>query len=129
MPIYEYDCQDCGGHFQKLVWGFREPVGLVCPRCGSSRIRRAVSRFATVKSEESRIDALADPATFAGLDENDPRSVAAWAKKLGKQLGDDAGEDWDQMVDEMLEEELAGKQEDETATDSTSSASNDLGWA
>lgn len=129
MPIYEYSCANCNGHFQKLVWGFSEPAGLVCPRCKSSQVRRLVSRFATVKSEESRLDALANPSTFAGLDENDPRSVAQWAKKLGKELGDEAGEDWDEMVDQMLEEELSGeKDEDEEGGTSKKSAGDDLGW-
>jgi hypothetical protein len=90
-----------------------------------------VSRFATLKSEEARLDALADPSTFAGLDENDPRSVAQWARKLGKELGEDAGEDWDEMVDEMLEEELSGNKDDEQdgTSGGTTKKSDDLGWA
>lgn len=130
MPIYEYMCTHCNGRFQKLVWGFSDPPGLVCPRCQSEQVRRMVSRFATVKSEEARMDALADPSTFAGLDENDPRSVAQWAKKLGKELGDEAGEDWDEMVDQMLEEELGdqGEEEDEAGGTTPKKAVDDLGW-
>ncbi len=130
MPIYEYLCTDCQARFQKLVWGYGNPQGLLCPRCQSARLSRLVSRFATVKSEEARLDALADPATFAGLDENDPLSVARWAKKLGKELGDEAGEDWDTMVDEMLEEELSGAAdgEDDGSTSATKKQDN-LGWA
>jgi putative FmdB family regulatory protein len=133
MPIYEYGCQECSGRFQKLVLGFSDPPGLLCPRCGSTKLQRLVSRFATVKSEEARMDALADPATFAGLDENDPRSVAQWAKKLGKELGEEAGEDWDEMVDQMLEEELSGTRDDEeddgTGTGTgTKKKMDDLGW-
>lgn len=131
MPIYEYGCNDCHARFQKLVQGFRDPAELACPRCGSDQVRRLVSRFATVKSDEARMDALADPSTFAGLDENDPHSVAQWAKKLGKELGDEAGEDWDEMVDQMLEEELSGASDDddETGTGTTKKPANDLGWA
>ncbi len=126
MPIYEYVCPACNGRFQKLVQGFSDPLGLACPRCGSAQVRRAVSRFATLKSEEARIDSLADPSSFAGLDESDPRSIARWAKKLGKELGDDAGEDWDEMVDQMLEEELNGKGEE--GAEGGSSKSDNLGW-
>lgn len=133
MPIYEYSCPDCHARFQKLVRGFSDPVGLTCPRCNSIRVTRAVSRFATIKSEETRLEAMADPATFAGLDENDPRSIAQWAKKMGKELGEDAGEDWDEMVDQMLEEELGGKGEDDEAEGNTSSRAkkkeDQLGWA
>lgn len=134
MPIYEYLCSNCNGRFQKLVAGFSDPAGLACPRCGNAEVRRAISRFATIKSEEARADALADPSMLAGLDEDDPRSIARWAKKLGKELGDEAGEDWDQMVDQMLEEELDGAEgeEDEGAPGATkkrAGAADDLGWA
>lgn len=139
MPIYEYRCLECNGHFQKLVRGFDDPPDLACPRCHSSEIRRAISRFATVKSEEARMEALADPSTFAGLDENDPRSIAQWARRMGKELGDEAGEDWDEMIDQMLEEELgeAGKEGEEEAEEGDGTAgarkkkkkSDDLGWA
>jgi putative FmdB family regulatory protein len=130
MPIYEYFCPHCNGRFQKLVYGFSDPAGLACPRCGAADVRRAVSRVAVLKSEESRADALADPSMLAGLDENDPRSIARWAKKLGKELGDEAGEDWDEMVDQMLEEELDGAGEEEAGEGGAkkSSAPDDLGW-
>jgi len=132
MPIYEYICPSCNGRFQKLVQGFSDPVGLACPRCASSEVQRAVSRVAVLKSEESRADALADPSMFAGLDENDPRSIARWAKKLGKELGEEAGEDWDSMVEEMLEEELSGEGKDGEDEDGTTKKNvkkpDDLGW-
>ena len=127
MPIYEYLCPDCNGRFQKLVQGFGDPAGLACPRCGNAAVRRAISRVAVLKSEEARTEALADESMFAGLDENDPRSIARWAKRLGKELGEEAGEDWDQLVDEMLEEELSDKDEEEGEKKSTEKP-DDLGW-
>jgi len=121
MPIYEYNCTQCSGHFQRLVQGFSDPADLRCPRCGSVDVRKAVSRFGIMQSEETRLEALADPAALSGLDENDPASVARWAKRMGKELGEDAGEDWDQMVDEMLEEEMQGGA-------GAAEPSDDLGW-
>ena len=57
------------------------------------------------KSEESRLESLADPSSLSGLDENDPGSVARWMKKMGKELGEDfAGEDIDQLADEAAQE-------------------------
>ena len=133
MPIYEYLCPNCYGRFQKLVRGFSDPAGLACPRCGSAEVKRAVSRVAVLKSEDARADSLADPSMFAGLDENDPRSIARWAKKLGKELGEEAGEDWSSMVDEMLEEELNRGGDDEEAGDDKGGKRgpgkvDDLGW-
>jgi putative FmdB family regulatory protein len=130
MPIYEYHCPKCNGRFQKLVRGFSDPDGLACPRCGNAEVRRAISRVAMLKSEEARAESLADPSMFAGLDENDPRSIARWAKKLGKELGEEAGEDWDSMVDEMLEEELNGEQQEgEEGKKKGAGKGDDLGWA
>jgi putative FmdB family regulatory protein len=134
MPIYEYLCPNCNGSFQKLVRGFSDPAGLACPRCGNAEVQRAVSRVAVLKSEESRADALADPSMFAGLDENDPRSIARWAKKLGKELGEEAGEDWQDMVDQMLEEEMDGAGEDDEQDEAAggkqkrASKPDNLGW-
>jgi putative FmdB family regulatory protein len=131
MPIYEYICPQCNGRFQKLVQGFSDPAGLACPRCGSSQVRRAVSRVSIVKSDDSRFESLADPSKLAGLDENDPRSIARWAKKLGKELGEEAGDDWDELVDQMMEEELAGEgaaEEDGAGSAKRAKKPDDLGW-
>ena len=63
---------------------------------------RLMSRFAVARSEESRLESLGDPSSFAGLDENDPRSMARWMRKMGKELGEDmAGPEFDEMVDEL----------------------------
>jgi hypothetical protein len=61
-----------------------------------------MSRFAMPKSEEARMESLADPSALGGLDENDPKSVARWMRKMGKEMGEDVGgEDFDGMVDEI----------------------------
>jgi putative FmdB family regulatory protein len=44
MPIYEYRCQDCGNHFEKLV---RRDAGQPeCPSCGHSNLAQVLSTFA-----------------------------------------------------------------------------------
>ena len=63
-----------------------------------------MSRFATVKSEEARLDALADSSSVGDLDENDPASVARFMKKMGTEFGDDLGEDFESAVDEAMAE-------------------------
>ena len=66
-----------------------------------------MSRFATVKSEEDRLESLADPSKLGDFDEEDPRSVAKFMKKMGGELGEDLGEDFDSAVDESMEETAA----------------------
>jgi hypothetical protein len=70
---------------------------------------RLLSRFAVVKSEESRLESLSDPSKFGDLDENDPKSVARWAKRMGKEMGEDVGDDFDEMMESTMEGEAAGE--------------------
>jgi hypothetical protein len=71
-----------------------------------------MSRFATMKSEEDRLESLADPGKFGDLDENDPRSVARFMKKMGREMGEDFGDDFDQAVEETIQEEGANGEGD-----------------
>ncbi len=114
MPIYEYQCNKCNKRVSVLTLRVSEEVQPECDRCGSKKLSRLMSRFAMVKSEEARLDALADPSNFSGLDENDPKSMAKLMRKMGKEMGEEmAGEDFDQMVEDleagkMPEEDGAG---------------------
>jgi hypothetical protein len=53
---------------------------------------------AVISSEESRLDALADPGNFGDMDENNPRSIARWMKKMGQETGEDMGGEFDEMI-------------------------------
>lgn len=103
MPIYEYSCQDCRKRFSLL-----EGVGTIkadksCPVCKGKNLQKLISMFSVAKSEEARLEALADPSKLSGIDENDPKSVMKWAKKMGKELGEDMGDDFDQMLESEME--------------------------
>jgi len=65
VPIYEYYCQDCRRRVSMLVRSISNPGTPVCPRCGGRHLERLMSRFTRVRSEEDRLDALADPARSA----------------------------------------------------------------
>ncbi len=108
MPIYEYRCNHCGRKMSYLVLA-PSTFQPVCKYCQSKDLEQLYSRFATPKSEEQRLESLADPSTFSGLDENDPGSVARWMKKMGKELGEDfGGEDIDQLAEEAAQEAAGG---------------------
>ena len=47
MPIYEYVCDDCQTHFEKIV--FNKTQEIACPSCASKR-----KLFASPRSAESR---------------------------------------------------------------------------
>src|SRR5438105_14004710 len=124
MPIYEYECGDCRRRVSLLVLRPSTAPPPTCPRCGSAAMSRLMSRFATVKSEDARLDALADSSSFGDLDENDPGSVARFMKKMGKEFGDDLGGDFDEAVDEAMAE-TDGDPSDDSAAPSAD-ASDDL---
>lgn len=60
-----------------------------------------MSRFAAPKSEEARMESLADPSKFGDLDENDPQSMARFMKKMGREMGEDLGDDFGDALECM----------------------------
>ena len=103
MPIYEYRCQDCHRRTSVLWRSFSEVEAEPprCARCGSTNLVRLVSRVAILHSEESRLEDLADPSSLAGLDENDPRSIARWMRKMSGELGEDLDPEFDEVIDRL----------------------------
>jgi hypothetical protein len=56
---------------------------------------------AVLKSEESRLESLADPSQFTDLDERDPKSVARWMRKMSQTMGEDLGDEFKEVVDRL----------------------------
>ena len=110
MPIYEYRCADCGKKPSILFKSFDAvEASPSCPLCGGGHLTRLISRTAQVLSEDSRLDRLSDSPDLSDVDENDPRSMARWARKMGQEMGgDELGEDFDQVIDEMGDGESNG---------------------
>ena len=103
MPIYEYRCCKCHRRVTVFLRSFSD-VGTAkprCPYCGHDKLERLVSRVAVLKSEEARLDALTDSAALEGLDENDPRSIARWMKKMSAEIGEDLGDEFHEVVDRL----------------------------
>jgi putative FmdB family regulatory protein len=113
MPVYEFACNQCGAPVSVFVRSMSSPVNGTCGRCGSSDLRRLVSRFAVIRSSGSGgLDSLDEASLMEGFDENDPRAMAAWMRKMQREMGEDAGPEFDEMVShlergESLDDELA----------------------
>ena len=108
MPIYEYRCSDCGRKTTVLTLGIKAAAEAKCRHCGGTKLVKLVSRVAVLRSEESRMESLADPAALAGLDEDDPKSVARWMKKMGREMGEEAGEDFEEEIEQAVEDAESG---------------------
>lgn len=50
MPVYEYDCRECGDPFEALIRKAETPR---CPSCGSEDLERRIS-LPAVKSDTTR---------------------------------------------------------------------------
>jgi hypothetical protein len=96
-----------------------------CPRCQNTAVQRLVSRFAAPRSEEEHFASLADPARMADVDENDPRSVARWARQMQRSMGEDLGPEFDEMIEQIE----AGELDEESAGGPAGAGDDDLGWA
>jgi len=100
MPIYEYSCLDCRRRSTFLLLKPQEDK-VSCKHCNSTNLERMMSRFAAPKSEEARMESLADPSKFGDLDENDPQSMARFMKKMGREMGEDLGDDFGDALECM----------------------------
>lgn len=126
MPVYEYLCTTCGKRFSRFFWRISEAAGARC-RCGSDQLEQLVSRVCMIRSEDSRLENLADPAKWGDIDENDPKSMARMMRKLGGEMGEDLGPEFNEAVDrleagespEEVEKSLTGEE------NSTSSSAAD----
>jgi putative FmdB family regulatory protein len=110
MPLYEYRCLDCKKRSTVLVLSLANQAPAACSHCASARVERIMSRFASPKSEEARLEALTDPGNLAGLDENDPQSMARFMKNMGEEMGEDLGED----LSEAMESDESGTTESDS---------------
>jgi putative FmdB family regulatory protein len=70
MPLFEYECRDCGHHFEYLTRGGQSPA---CPSCSSDALQKLLSVFA-VNTGASAADSAAPRQEFGGCGHcGDPR--------------------------------------------------------
>jgi len=58
MPIYEYQCRDCGQRFEYLVRGDDLPE---CPTCGGKNLEKQISAPAAPQVTQGRSPACSLP--------------------------------------------------------------------
>ena len=70
-----------------------------CEHCGSGRMSRLISRV-VVRRSKGGLDSF-DESMLADVDENDPRSMARFARRMRDEMGEDAGPEFDQAIEQM----------------------------
>jgi len=69
-----------------------------CSFCQSTRLVRLVSRVRVIRSEDSITDDFSDLGDFPDIDENDPKSMGRWMRKMSEEVGEDLGPEFDEVV-------------------------------
>lgn len=103
MPIYEYFCADCRKRVSVFFRTFSEASDEAarCPNCAGAHLRRLVSRVAVLKSEESRMENLADPSLMSGLESEDPRALASFMRRMSGEMGEPLDAEMTEVLDRL----------------------------
>lgn len=102
MPYYDYRCQTCHKP-ARLFFTYKEyeTAKPACSHCGTQNLKRRIGRIAVAKSEDARLDAMADDSMLAGLDGDDPRAMGQFMKKMSHEMGEDLGDEFNEVVDRL----------------------------
>lgn len=107
MPLFEYSCKDCEKRFTFLSGVVADNTEPVCPRCQSKDLTKLMSRFSRGRSDDDRLDAMADKMDDADFD--DPRAARRFAREMGREMGAETGEDLSDEMEELIENEALGE--------------------
>ncbi|HSB02251.1 MAG TPA: zinc ribbon domain-containing protein [Anaerolineales bacterium] len=102
MPTYDFLCNSCNQRFDVFMT-FDEygKKAVICAHCGSKNVRRRITRVRIAKSEDSRMDSMADEfSDFEGL-ENDPKAMGKMMRKMGKEMGEEVPPEFDEVADRL----------------------------
>lgn len=112
MPIYEYRCSACRRRTSVFLRSVSADVSAACEHCGSRKLKRLFSRVAMHRSGD---EGGFDEASLADVDENDPRSMAKWVRKMSKEMGEPLDAETEGELDRMEAGELPGDGEADDA--------------
>jgi putative FmdB family regulatory protein len=108
MPIHEYRCPACN----KKVTVFYRSLASVdhaaarCDRCGAKRLARIMPRVRVLRGNSDADTSLGpdgdvDPGLLnemGGLDENDPRALGRFMRKMADETGEDLGPEFGEVI-------------------------------
>ncbi len=112
MPIYEFCCNSCHKESSVFVRSIGSSTNSACSYCGSGDLSRLMSGFATLRSEDSRLEDLRNVPDRPNLDYyHDPRNIGKWTEKRAKDLGFELPSE----IKENIEQARSGKLPDDVA--------------
>lgn len=101
MPSYPFGCNTCDKPFIiHLSYQDYGESNVSCPHCDSQDVERRLARVRYARSEESRLNALADPASLAGI-EDDPKAMGKMMRQMSTEMGEDMGSEFNEVVSRL----------------------------
>lgn len=102
MPFYDYRCQACRRPVRLFfTYAAYDSAAPICPYCQSNQLKRRISRVAVAKSEDARMDNMLSDTDMAGLDDEDPRALGRFMRKMSHEMGEDLGDEFGEVVDRL----------------------------
>jgi predicted nucleic acid-binding Zn ribbon protein len=113
MPTYDFICNNCEKRFDVFMT-FNEYDTLAsrggrssgektihCEHCKSDNVRRRMTKVRIAKSDESRMESMAND--FPGFDgiEDDPKALGQMMRKIGGETGEELPAEFDEVVDRL----------------------------
>jgi putative FmdB family regulatory protein len=101
MPDYDFRCLNCKRRFTVFIsYNDYGKVPITCPYCKGANIERRIGRVRFARSEESRLENMADPSNLAGL-EDDPRALGKMMRQMSSQVGEDMGPEFHEVISRL----------------------------
>jgi putative FmdB family regulatory protein len=114
VPIYEFRCTACRKRTAVFVRSISAPDAAACQHCGSKKLTRLYSRVAEHRAGG---EGGLDEAGLAGIDENDPRSVAKWVRKMSREMGEPLDAEMEGELERLEAGEMPGEDADDAPDD------------
>jgi len=142
MPVYEFLCESCNRIFSFHSFKVATEKVPTCPKCGDQDLKRVPSRFGVSAKAQPAAggseagDGFDDPrmeremmkfaSELEGMDENDPRAMAAAVRRMTEIAGEPVTPAMEEMIrrleagedPEKVEEELGDALEEEMGDES-----------
>lgn len=106
MPLFEFVCQNCQKQFTFLAGVVADNVEPKCPACHSHDLQKLMSRFTRGRSDDARMEAVAEKMESRDLE--NPGELSRFAREMGRELSAESGEDLSGEIEELIEEESRG---------------------
>ena len=102
MPTYDFICNNCDQRFDVfLTFAEYGKKKVSCTHCNSKNVRRRMTKVRIAKSDDSRMDAMAnDFSGFEGM-EDDPKEMGRMMRKMGKEMGEEMPPEFNEVVDRL----------------------------